>query len=61
MRLVAVELQMAPISNAIHIPGDIVKAAKEGKADAFEPLNERIQGMFQKLLSWGNALKAARS
>jgi len=69
LRQVAVELQMVPIRNAIHIPVDIFFAAMMGKGptgpEMFEPIREgmmgdRVQIFFDDLLWWARALKVAR-
>ncbi len=69
LRQVAVELQMAPIRNAIHIPTDIFFAAIMGKGptgpEMFEPIHEGMMGdpverFFNDLLWWTKALKTAR-
>jgi len=62
LREVAVELQMAPIRNAVHImaPWMIVDekgALKPGALDSYEAAAE---GMLAQLLWWGKALKAGR-
>src|SRR3989344_4184396 len=70
LRQVAVELQMASIKNAIHVPVDIFMAAMMGTGAAgpelFQPLREgprgdRVQAFFDELLWWTRALKAART
>jgi len=70
LRQVAVELQMAPIRNAIHIPLDIFMNAMMGKGPAdhkemFKPIRESpfgdpVERFFNELLWWAKALKAAR-
>jgi len=69
LRQVAVELQMAPIRNAIHIPVDIFFAAMMGKGptgpEMFEPMRkgpmgDPVERFFNDLLWWAKALKAAR-
>lgn len=62
LREVAVELQMAPIRNAIHMPYSVVMDTKAGKAaeEVFAPYAERATGLFDQLVWWGKALKAAR-
>jgi NAD(P)H-dependent FMN reductase len=69
LRQVAVELQMAPIRNAIHIPVDIFFAAMMGKGpqgpEMFEPIRkgpmgDRVQIFFDDLLWWARALKHGR-
>jgi NAD(P)H-dependent FMN reductase len=69
LRQVAVELQMAPIRNAIHIPPDIFSSARtsEGKQwlESFEKMRKSsardpLERFFDELLWWAKALKAAR-
>ena len=69
LRQVAVELQMAPIRNAIHIPADIFMAAMMGNApqgpEMFEsirksPMGDPVERFLNDLLWWAKALKAAR-
>lgn len=69
LRQVAIELQMAPIRNAIHIPVDIFFAAMMGKGpqgpEMFESIRkssmgDRVQIFFDDLLWWAKALKAGR-
>jgi len=63
LRLIAVELQMAPIRNAIHIPGDQYFPVLSGKADVqelFAKLQKPVDLMIIQLLWWAKALKNAR-
>jgi NAD(P)H-dependent FMN reductase len=64
LRLVAVELQMTPIRNTVHIPVDVlVKAAGwAGPADpsVLSTLDDKAKGLLEQLAWWGNALKVAR-
>jgi len=63
LREVSVELQMAPIRNAVHLPGDVYGAAVQatlGDAKPFAPVAEKATGMLTQLLWWAKALKAAR-
>lgn len=63
LRLVAVELQMAPIREAIHINGEQYFPAYFGKTDVgelFDSLNEKAGRMIDQLLWWAEALRAAR-
>ncbi|MEK7478660.1 MAG: NAD(P)H-dependent oxidoreductase [Patescibacteria group bacterium] len=69
LRQVAVELQMAPIRNAIHISVDIFFAAMMGEgptgSEMFEPIRKGLMGdpverFFNDLLWWARTLKAAR-
>ena len=63
LRLNAIELQMAPIRNAIHMPFDVVMAVAKGTPDAeiFAPYAERAGGLLDQLIWWARALKEARS
>lgn len=62
LRQVAVELQMAPIRSAVHIPAPWNLLEKDGglKNGALEPYDKSAEGMFSQLLWWAKALKAAR-
>lgn len=69
LRQVAVELQMAPIRKAIHIPVDIFMAAMMSQEptgpELFKPIREGRAGdavalFFDDLLWWAKALKIAR-
>jgi NAD(P)H-dependent FMN reductase len=69
LRQVAIELQMAPIRNAIHIPVDIFLAAMMGKGpqgpEMFEPIRkspggDKLQIFFDDLLWWARVLKQGR-
>jgi len=63
LRLVAIELQMAPIRNAVHIPGEQYFPVLFGKGDVtalFSSLTEKAEGMIAQLLWWARALKKAR-
>ncbi|MCE9541333.1 NAD(P)H-dependent oxidoreductase [Candidatus Kaiserbacteria bacterium] len=63
LREVAVELQMTPIRNALHMPYDVLVAAGKGEAihDVLAPYVGRAQGLITQLLWWTDALKAARA
>lgn len=64
LRQVAIELQMAPIRFAVHIPWDLYMTVVKETAPAdpafFEPLHEKTAGMLQQLFAWAIALKALR-
>jgi NAD(P)H-dependent FMN reductase len=62
LRLVAVELQMAPVWRAVHIGLEpSLGVMMHGKAlDDYSYLAESRTAMFDQLVWWGNALKAAR-
>lgn len=59
LRLVSIELQMAPIREAIHIPS-IKKALDESGNPTDSKLNERAKDFLDELLWWTRALKEAR-
>ena len=63
LREVAIELQMTPIRNAIHMPYDVVMSINKGtpETEVFAPYAERASGLIDQLLWWGKALKAART
>jgi NAD(P)H-dependent FMN reductase len=60
LRQVAIELQMAPIRDAIHIPAIWASFDEEGKLKDIEMYNEKLDGLIKQLLWWTKALKAAR-
>lgn len=59
LRLVAIELQMAPIRNAVHIasPWHLMDEQGKLKTDSFEKQGDAL---IEQLVWWGNALKKAR-
>jgi NAD(P)H-dependent FMN reductase len=63
LREVAVELQMAPIRNAVHMPFDVVMAAGKGtpESELFAAYADRGNGMLDQLIAWSNALKVLRA
>lgn len=64
LRLNAIELQMAPIRNAVHIPGEKYYPVAFGKADVgelFSSQREKLDDMITQLLWWARALKNARN
>ena len=63
LRLNAIELQMAPIRNSVHIPGEQYFQVLFGKMDAkelFALQSEKVEAMITQLLWWTRALKKAR-
>jgi NAD(P)H-dependent FMN reductase len=62
LRLICVELQMAPIRTGLHLAGmDFMAAMREGKPIAeFAYLKPTADAMLDELVWWTNALKAAR-
>lgn len=63
LRQVAVELQLAPIRNSIHLPWatymDVVNA-KDDFLSVFAPLEKSKEGFLTQLEWWAMALQAAR-
>ncbi|MFN3936260.1 MAG: NADPH-dependent FMN reductase [Gemmobacter sp.] len=61
LRLNAIELQMAPIRTAVHIPWPVYEDVQSGRNLAeFEFLNETAAELLDQLAWWAQALKAAR-
>ena len=63
LRLNVIELQMAPIRNAVHIPGEQYFQVLFGKTDAkelFASVSKQAEGMIAQLLWWARALKNAQ-
>jgi NAD(P)H-dependent FMN reductase len=59
LRLVAIELQMAPIRDGVHVGG--VRQAFDEQGRMVVPFHEeRLAGMFRQLKWWARALKEAR-
>lgn len=63
LRLSAIELQMVPIRNAVHIPGEQyfpVLFGKVGAGELFSSQSDKAEAMITQLLWWTRALKNAR-
>ena len=62
LRLIAIELQMAPIRTGVHIQGADFMAVWKGGKDIAELsyLPQNATDMLNQLVWWTNALKAAR-
>src|SRR5450432_597648 len=64
LRLVAVELQMAPIQRALHVPGPVLMALMNPpEGNTPDPLNAitwQADGFLDQLMWWATALKVAR-
>ena len=63
LRLNAIELQLAPIRNSVHIPGEQYFQVLFGKMDAkelFASVSKQAEDMITQLLWWSRALKNAR-
>lgn len=59
LRLVAIELQMAPIREGVHLGG--VRQAFDDQGNlTVPPYDERLTSLFRQLRWWGQALKNAR-
>ena len=63
LREVCIELQMAPIRNAVHIPAQWHMLEQDGglKAGSLDPFKPAAEGMLAQLLWWAGALKTART
>jgi NAD(P)H-dependent FMN reductase len=64
LRLVAVELEMAPLRHAIHILPELMMSAMKANTftpDLFAPLDGRLDVAAADLAWWANALAAARA
>ena len=59
LRLVAIELQMAPIRNAVHIPTFWTMLDEKGNLKT-EMLKDMAEKMVTQLIWWASALKTAR-
>lgn len=62
LREVAVELQMAPVRSAVHIPAPWTLLDGHGvlKPDAFDPFTKNAEALLADLVWWARALRTAR-
>lgn len=62
LRGVAVELQMAPIRNAVHIPQhwNLLDQSGNLKEGSLDPLKGNAEALINQLVWWAKALKTAR-
>jgi NAD(P)H-dependent FMN reductase len=61
LRMSAIELQMAPIRTAVHIPWPVYEEVSNGRnLSEFDFLNEDAEALLDQLVWWANALKDAR-
>jgi NAD(P)H-dependent FMN reductase len=65
LRLVAVELEMAPLRHAVHILPDVMRPVRqaEGPLDVelFAALDPRLETLAVDLVWWAGALRSARA
>jgi len=64
LRLVAIELQMAPVRTAVHIPWPVYMAvageAVPVKPELFDPVAQAKDSLLEQLMWWATALKPER-
>jgi len=64
MRLISVELQMAPVRHGVHLPIDLYLSMMKDEAPVdparFAPVQQAADNMLADLLWWARALKGAR-
>ena len=64
LRQVAIELQMAPIRAAVHLPSEVYMAVMKETVPAdsalFAPVAQKATDMLAQLMWWARALKVAR-
>jgi hypothetical protein len=64
LRQVAIELQLAPIKAAVHLPGPLYMALRNEVAPVaaqhFAPVEAAAKAMRDDLAWWANALREAR-
>lgn len=64
LRMVCIELQMAPVEASVNIPGHVMFPISSGKAqwtqETSDLLKKNADKMLTQLLWWAKALKAAR-
>ncbi len=63
LRLIAIELQMAPIRPALHLPLAVMAARQQGgdPVDELNQLGDRADALVDDLLWWTEALNTARA
>ncbi len=59
LRLVAVELQMVPIRNAVYFP-NVDKLLEEEEEKLREKYHARLENLFEELIWYANVLKHGR-
>ena len=64
LRLVCVELEMAPLRHAVHVLPDLMRPVMQVESvapDHFAPLDPRLDQLATDLAWWASALRSARS
>jgi NAD(P)H-dependent FMN reductase len=64
LRLVAIELQMAPVRQGVHLPVDLFLALREAEtveASRFAPVQQQADTMIDQVLLWAEAMKSVRA
>lgn len=63
LRQVAIELQMTPVRNAVHIPAhwNLLDGKGALKSGALDSHAQSAEAMLDQLIWWGKVLKAARA
>ncbi|MFC3077800.1 NADPH-dependent FMN reductase [Phenylobacterium terrae] len=63
LRLVSLELEMAPLRQAVHITREPYLAKRNGERELwdFEHLNAEANRLLEEIAWWGRALKTARA
>ena len=62
LRQVAIELQLAPVRNSVHMTYDVLMAIGKGTdpKEALASYADRAKGLVEQVAWWGRALKTAR-
>lgn len=62
LRLICIELQMAPTRSSVHITRDVYAAVREGQSlDTFDGLGRSASAMLDELVWWTRTLRAGRA
>jgi NAD(P)H-dependent FMN reductase len=64
LRLVSIELQLAPVRQAVHLPVDLYLALRDvdaPEASRFAPAQQQADTMLDQLLTWTEAFKGVRA
>jgi NAD(P)H-dependent FMN reductase len=64
LRLVSIEVQMVPVRQGVHLPGDVYLSMMKDPAPVdparFKPVEQAAHAMIEQLVWYGNLLKAGR-